>query len=143
MSDDGYSIIFNSSEISPGGKATQGVKAMTLRPGAHLSCAIPLDSTFTQVVFCTEKGKILRTKINEFSIQKRTGKGVISINLDKDDRLIDAALINERASDIILAGDLRIIRFPISSITVQSRGGKGIIGIKTKEITKINKILVE
>lgn len=143
MSDDGYSIIFNSSEISPGGKATQGVKAMTLRPGAHLSCAIPLDSTFTQVVFCTEKGKILRTKINEFSIQKRTGKGVISINLDKDDKLIDAALINERASDIILAGDLRIIRFPISSITVQSRGGKGIIGIKTKEITKINKILVE
>ena len=143
MSDDGYSIIFNSSEISPGGKATQGVKAMTLRPGAHLSCAIPLDSTFTQIVFCTEKGKILRTKINEFSIQKRTGKGVISINLDKDDKLIDAALINERASDIILAGDLRIIRFPISSITVQSRGGKGIIGIKTKEITKINKILVE
>ena len=143
MSDDGYSIIFNSSEVSPGGKATQGVKAMTLRPGAHLSCAIPLDSTFTQVVFCTEKGKILRTKINEFSIQKRTGKGVISINLDKDDKLIDAALINERASDIILAGDLRIIRFPISSITVQSRGGKGIIGIKTKEITKINKILVE
>ena len=143
MSDDGYSIIFNSSEISPGGKATQGVKAMTLRPGAHLSCAIPLDSTFTQVVFCTEKGKILRTKINEFSIQKRTGKGVISINLDKDDKLIDATLINERASDIILAGDLRIIRFPISSITVQSRGGKGIIGIKTKEITKINKILVE
>lgn len=143
MSDDGYSIIFNSSEISPGGKATQGVKAMTLRPGAHLSCAIPLDSTFTQVVFCTEKGKILRTKINEFSTQKRTGKGVISINLDKDDKLIDAALINERASDIILAGDLRIIRFPISSITVQSRGGKGIIGIKTKEITKINKILVE
>lgn len=143
MSDDGYSIIFNSSEISPGGKATQGVKAMALRPGAHLSCAIPLDSTFTQVVFCTEKGKILRTKINEFSIQKRTGKGVISINLDKDDRLIDAALINERASDIILAGDLRIIRFPISSITVQSRGGKGIIGIKTKEIIKINKILVE
>ena len=65
------------------------------------------------------------------------------INLDKDDKLIDAALINERASDIILAGDLRIIRFPISSITVQSRGGKGIIGIKTKEITKINKILVE
>ena len=143
MSDDGYSIIFNSSEISPGGKATQGVKAMTLRPGAHLSCAIPLDSTFTQVVFCTEKGKILRTKINEFSTQKRTGKGVISINLDKDDKLIDAVLINERASDIILAGDLRIIRFPISSITVQSRGGKGIIGIKTKEITKINKILVE
>ena len=143
MSDDGYSIIFNSSEVSPGGKATQGVKAMTLRPGAHLSCAIPLDSTFTQVVFCTEKGKILRTKINEFSIQKRTGKGVISINLDKDDKLIDATLINERASDIILAGDLRIIRFPISSITVQSRGGKGIIGIKTKEITKINKILVE
>ena len=143
MSDDGYSIIFNSSEISPGGKATQGVKAMTLRPGAHLSCAIPLDSTFTQVVFCTEKGKILRTKINEFSTQKRTGKGVISINLDKDDKLIDAALINERASDIILAGDLRIIRFPISSITVQSRGGKGIIGIKTKENTKINKILVE
>ena len=143
MSDDGYSIIFNSSEISPGGKATQGVKAMTLRPGAHLSCAIPLDSTSTQVVFCTEKGKILRTKINEFSIQKRTGKGVISINLDKDDKLIDATLINERASDIILAGDLRIIRFPISSITVQSRGGKGIIGIKTKEITKINKILVE
>ena len=143
MSDDGYSIIFNSSEISPGGKATQGVKAMTLRPGAHLSCAIPLDSTFTQVVFCTEKGKILRTKINEFSTQKRTGKGVISINLDKDDKLIDATLINERASDIILAGDLRIIRFPISSITVQSRGGKGIIGIKTKEITKINKILVE
>lgn len=143
VSDNGLAIVFDSSEIAPSGRATQGVKAMTLKPNTHLACVVPLNPSFDQVIFCTEKGKVLRTKIKEFSIQKRAGKGIIAVNLDEGDRLIDATLINERASDIILAGDSRIIRFPASSISLQARAGKGVIGIKSKETIKTNKILVE
>jgi len=79
------------------------------------------------IVFCTKKGLIKKTSLEAFS--RPRSNGIIAININDDDQLLDAKLTNG-ANDILMAiRSGRAIRFPEQKVRSMGRGATGVRGI--------------
>ncbi len=75
----------------------------------------------------TENGYGKRTSIDEYPVQKRGGKGVISIKTTQRNGLVVAILLVEEENDLMLMTDIgKIIRMSIKGISVISRNTQGV-----------------
>nr|MCU0557979.1 DNA gyrase subunit A [Desulfobacterales bacterium] len=74
----GQSIRFLESEVRPTGRTARGVRGMTLSPGDRIVSMEVLSHGQT-LFTATENGFGKRTLIDEYPVQKRGGKGVITI----------------------------------------------------------------
>jgi DNA gyrase subunit A len=75
----------------------------------------------------TEKGYGKRTSIDEYPIQKRGGKGVITIKTNERNGMVVSILLVEEHDDLMVMTDSgKIIRMPIRGISVISRNTQGV-----------------
>ena len=75
----------------------------------------------------TENGFGKRTSIDEYPVQKRGGKGVISIKTTRRNGLVVSILLVEEENDLMLMTNIgKIIRMPIEGISVISRNTQGV-----------------
>lgn len=74
---DGLGIRFLSSEVGATGRASSGVKAITLAKGDELIAALPIEADDPRVFsLITTDGVVKRTRIVDIPLQGRAGKGV-------------------------------------------------------------------
>ena len=88
---------------------------------------VSADENSKYVVFCTQKGLVKRTKIDEFENIRTTGK--IAITLKEDDELISVKKTTGENEIIIAASNGRMIRFNEKEIRVMGRTASGVRGI--------------
>jgi DNA gyrase subunit A len=122
----GKSIRFHESDVRPSGRTAQGVRGIRLDDGDRL---IGMEAlSFGQTVFvATENGYGKRTAIDEYPVQKRGGKGVITVKTSDRNGQVVAILIVEDKDDLLLVTDSgKIIRIPVSGISVISRNTQGV-----------------
>ena len=84
----------------------------------------------------TENGYGKRTSIDEYPVQKRGGKGVISIKTSQRNGLVVSILLVEEENDLMLMTNTgKIIRMTIKGISVISRNTQGVklMGMETGE----------
>ena len=75
----------------------------------------------------TENGYGKRTSIDEYPVQKRGGKGVISIKTTQRNGLVVSILLVEEENDLMLMTNIgKIIRMTIQGISVISRNTQGV-----------------
>jgi DNA gyrase subunit A len=75
----------------------------------------------------TQNGYGKRTSIDEYPVQKRGGKGVISIKTTQRNGLVVSILLVEEDNDLMLmTSNGKIIRMPIKGISVISRNTQGV-----------------
>lgn len=75
----------------------------------------------------TENGFGKRTSIDEYPVQKRGGKGVISIKTSQRNGLVVSILLVEEQNDLMLmTNGGKIIRMTIQGISVISRNTQGV-----------------
>ena len=75
----------------------------------------------------TENGYGKRTSIDEYPIQKRGGKGVITIKTSKRNGLVVAIILVEEDDDLMLITDNgKLIRISIKGISIISRNTQGV-----------------
>ncbi len=104
-------------------------KVRAVLPVRNLNSPDYLENTF--LVFCTEQGVIKKTTLEAYS-RPRTA-GIIAININEGDRLLDVCLTNG-SSDIVMAlRSGRAIRFPESTVRPMGRGATGVRGISVDE----------
>ncbi len=122
----GKSIRFHESEIRPTGRTARGVRGMTLAPGDTLVGMEVLS--YGQTLFAaTENGYGKRTLIDEYPVQRRGGKGVITIKTNKRNGQVVAILLVADDDELMLMTDRgKLIRMPVSSISVISRNTQGV-----------------
>jgi DNA gyrase subunit A len=122
----GKSIRFHESEIRPTGRTARGVRGMTLAPGDTLVGMEVLS--YGQTLFAaTENGYGKRTLIDEYPVQRRGGKGVITIKTNKRNGQVVAILLVADDDGLMLMTDRgKLIRMPVSSISVISRNTQGV-----------------
>ncbi|MGB9635760.1 MAG: DNA gyrase subunit A [Thermoplasmata archaeon] len=83
------------------------------------------------LVFATKKGLIKKTQLSEYTNIRSSG--IIAINLEKDDELIDVH-ISEGNQEVILAtADGLAVRFNESDVRAMGRATYGVIGIRLNE----------
>jgi DNA gyrase subunit A len=122
----GKSIRFHESDVRASGRTSMGVRGLTLGREDHLVGMEVL--THGQTLFtATENGYGKRTAIDEYPVQKRGGKGVITIKTsERNGRVVTILVVNDD-DDVMLVTDIgKIIRLPIRGISVISRNTQGV-----------------
>ncbi len=131
----GKSIRFHESEIRTAGRVSRGVRGIRL--GAEDRIVGMEVLSHGQTLFAvTENGFGKRTLIDEYPVQKRGGKGVITIKTNERNGQVVAILLVEEDDDLMLMTDSGIlIRMPVKGISVISRNTQGVklIGMTSGE----------
>ena len=122
----GKAIRFHESDVRPSGRVATGVRGMRLAEGDHIVGAEVLSHG--QTLFAvTEHGYGKRTSIDEYPVQKRGGKGVISIKTTERNGLVVGILLVSDDDDLMLMTNIgKVIRMQINSISVISRNTQGV-----------------
>ena len=122
----GKSIRFHESDVRPTGRVTGGVRGLKLATGDHI-VGMEVLSHGQTLFTATENGYGKRTSIDEYHVQKRGGKGVITIKTSKRNGLVVAMLLVEEDDDLMLMTNSgKIIRMPIKGISIISRNTQGV-----------------
>ena len=80
------------------------------------------------IVFCTQKGLVKRTRLEEFAQIRKTGK--IAISLNPDDELISVKKTSGNERILIASSNGRMIHFDEKEIRVMGRSAAGVKGIE-------------
>ena len=131
----GKSIRFHESDVRPSGRTATGVRGMRLKEGDYI-VGMEVLSHGQTLFAVTENGYGKRTSIDEYPVQKRGGKGVISIKTTKRNGQVVGILLVEEDDDLMLMTTIgKIIRMPIQGISVISRNTQGVklMGIDADE----------
>jgi len=122
----GKSIRFHESNIRPSGRTSMGAKGMNLTSSDQI-VAMEVLSHGQTLFAVTENGYGKRTSIDEYPVQQRGGKGVISIKTSQRNGLVVSILLVEEENDLMLMTNIgKIIRMSIEGISVISRNTQGV-----------------
>lgn len=133
----GMSIRFETKIIAPIGRVTAGVKSIKLSDGDEVLIGLPVTSSDDTVAVFTEKGFGKKSKIDEFPVQGRAGKGVLIYKpTSTTGNLVGAAIINDK-DNILLVGRPNSICIAATDVPQLTRASVGNIMIKNAIIAVV------
>lgn len=83
------------------------------------------------IIFCTKRGFVKKTKLEEYS--RPRANGIIAINLQEDDSVIEVLLTSGHDEIIIANRNGRAIRFNETNVRTVGRGSIGVRGMRLDE----------
>ncbi|MHB1484566.1 MAG: DNA gyrase subunit A [Saccharofermentanales bacterium] len=129
----GMSLRFNENDVRHTGRNTQGVRGIMLSDEDSVIGMAPIEEGKTLLVV-SERGFGKRTELDEYRVQTRGGKGLITYRTtDKTGELAGIALVDD-INDIILINDNGIIiRLSASEIPILSRVTQGVTLMRSRD----------
>ena len=132
FSDSGKSIRFKESDARPMGRVSQGVRGMRIDKDQKIISLLVLEDG--NILVATENGYGKQTLKDEFSIQKRGGKGVIAIQTsDRNGNLIGAKQVNTGDEVMFISTSGNLIRTRTDDISIIGRNTQGVRLIRLSE----------
>jgi len=129
----GKAIRFNEREVRVMGRATQGVKGVTLEKDDEVVSMVVVKRK-ANLLAVTEKGYGKRTRITDFRNIRRGGKGVVCIKTgERNGDLVALKEVIEKDEVMIITKNGIIIRSPVKGIPVLGRQAKGVKMITLSE----------
>ena len=141
----GMSIRFHEKDVRATGRSSMGVIGMTLSEGDEV-VSMQLTSQGEYVLVASELGYGKLTNINEFSVQRRGGKGVKCYKIiEKTGDVVGAKVLNLENEVMLITNEGIIIRTLVSDISVVGRNTSGVKlinidsekGIRVASIAKV------
>lgn len=130
----GYSIRFKEEEVRKVSRVSKGVRGIRLAPDDILVSmdAINPEETDNQYVLCvSEKGYGKRTKLSEYSIVHRDGKGIYTLKVTAKTGLVAAIrVVSEDQEVMFISREGIIIRTKVAEIPVIGRNTQGVTIMK-------------
>jgi DNA gyrase subunit A len=122
----GKSIRFHESDVRPTGRTAQGVLGMRLEKKDRIVGLEVLS--YGQTLFTvTENGFGKRTSIDEYPVQKRGGKGVITIKTsERNGQVVGILLVDDEDDIMLVTNSGKIIRMAVKDISIISRNTQGV-----------------
>ncbi len=122
----GKSIRFHETDVRPSGRISRGVRGMTLARGDQL-VGMEVMTHGETLLTATENGYGKRTAIDEYPVQRRGGKGVISIKTsERNGKVVTILLVGDEDDIMLMTSSGKIIRMAIANISVISRNTQGV-----------------
>ena len=131
----GMSIRFETAAIAPIGRATSGVKSIKLDDGDEVLVGLPIHKTTDYLAVFTKTGMGKKTKLDEYPIQGRGGKGLKC----SGNEIVGATLVDDTDS-VLLVGVPNSICISAKDIPELGRVSLGNAMIKNSIIKKVVKI---
>ena len=135
----GLCITFDEKEVRPIGRVSQGVIGIRLDEDDEVigmeSVIVGGKATKHAI---TENGFGKRTELDEYRVQKRGGRGVITYKITpKTGKLIGVRIANEE-DDVMLVTDTgTIIRLQVKDISILGRSTQGVTLMRTSDGVKV------
>ncbi|MFY9168030.1 MAG: DNA gyrase subunit A [Desulfomonilia bacterium] len=135
----GKAIVFSEDQVRVMGRQAQGVRAIHLDEGDLVVGMDVITSPDDYVINLTEFGYGKKTPANRYPVQKRAGKGVLTVHITKKTgNLVGIRVVQGTDELMIISTSGQIIRMPVSQIrTTLTRSAQGVRAIRMKENEKI------
>jgi len=133
----GMSIRFHEKDARAMGRNAQGVMGIRLDPDDYVvSMEVVTDDNTMLAV--TEKGFGKRTFVDEYPIQKRGGKGVLTYRVtDRTGNMIGTKIVTEEDDIMLISIKGIIIRMGTKEISVLGRATQGVTLMRIEEDNKV------
>lgn len=129
----GQCIRFHETDVRRTGRVSMGVIGINLSEGDEV-VAMQLDAQGEYLLIVSERGLGKRTRISEFSPQRRAGKGVLCYKItEKTGNIVGVKAVNDDSEILIITTEGIIIRIKVDDISVLGRVTSGVKVISLAE----------
>ncbi len=143
----GMSITFDEKDVRPVGRTAQGVIGMRLDDDDYVVGMEPIIAgSQATLLAITENGFGKRTELEEYRVQNRGGRGVITYKITpKTGELVGIKIVSGKEDVILITDTGTIIRLNSGEISVLGRSTQGVTLMRTNEgkVVSIEKIVEE
>ena len=136
----GMCIRFKETDVRATGRASMGVIGMNLDDGDEI-IGMQLDSQGDSLLIVSENGMGKRTYLNEFSVQKRGGKGVKCYKItEKTGYVVGVKAATDEQEIMLITTEGIIIQLRVEDISILGRITSGVKMINLDEGVKVAQI---
>ena len=122
----GQCIRFNETDVRVTGRVSMGVIGMKLNDDDEV-VGMQMDTQGEKLLIVSENGMGKRTPIDEFTPQKRGGKGVLCYKItEKTGKIVGAKLVHDDHDIMIITNEGIVIRISVEDISVIGRNTSGV-----------------
>jgi DNA gyrase subunit A len=133
----GMSIRFREKDVRPMGRNSMGVIGIRLDEDDEVISMVPYFPNTTLLV-ATVNGFGKRTDLDEYKVQTRGGKGVLTYRVtEKTGELVGALSASEDDDIMLISTDGTIIRMHVDEVSILSRVTQGVTLMRTSEDNKV------
>ncbi|MCF7837891.1 MAG: DNA gyrase subunit A [Candidatus Marinimicrobia bacterium] len=130
----GMSIRFHEEALRDQGRATRGVKGITLSSADDRVENIEVVDERSTLLCISENGYGKRTAFDEYRLQSRGGKGIITMRTgERNGKIVGAHAVHEENALMIITESGVMIRIRVNGVRVISRNTSGVRLINLKE----------
>lgn len=137
----GKAIIFHEDDIRGMGRTAVGVRGINLDKDDEVVSLVLLQNEDQTVLVMTTRGYGKRTKLSDYRIQSRGGKGIYTFDKNKIEKtgpLLGAVLVDTSDEIMLINSDNVIIRIRAKDV---SRSGRTTQGVKIMKVNKGQEIV--
>lgn len=146
VTEDGMSITFSEQDVRPMGRTAQGVIGIKLGDGDKvIGMESIIDGANATLLAITEHGFGKRTDLDEYRVQNRGGRGIITYKVTQKTGKLVGIRVTDDSNDIMMITDTgTIIRISVKDVSVLGRSTQGVTLMRTNDGGKVVSIeLVE
>ena len=146
VTEDGMSITFSEQDVRPMGRTAQGVIGIKLGDGDKvIGMESIIEGANATLLAITEHGFGKRTDLDEYRVQNRGGRGVITYKVTQKTGKLVGIRVTDDSNDIMMITDTgTIIRISVKDVSVLGRSTQGVTLMRTNDGGKVVSIeLVE
>ena len=139
VTEEGMCITFDEKDVRPVGRTSQGVIGIRLdKEDKVIGMESIVQGSKATLLAITENGFGKRTELDEYRVQTRGGKGVITYKITPKTGSIVGIKITTEEEDVMLITDTgTIIRLSVKEISVLGRSTQGVTLMRTNDGVKV------
>jgi DNA gyrase subunit A len=123
----GFAIHFAEQDARPMGRATRGVRGISLRKGDKVVAMEALEEDGGAILSLTENAVGKRTLVSQYRRQGRGGKGIINLKVsERTGRVIGAKQVRPGDGLMLITQDGKIIRINVEGVRLSGRSTQGV-----------------
>ena len=136
FSSDGKAVCFNETDVRSMGRTATGVRGIRLQDAQKvISLIIASEGTVLNI---TENGYGKRTKLEEFTLHRRGGQGLIAIQTsERNGNVVGAVLVNDSDEIMLITDGGTLVRTRVNEISVVGRNTQGVTVIRLDKGEKV------
>ncbi|MCK5901556.1 MAG: DNA gyrase subunit A [Cocleimonas sp.] len=127
----GKAIHFHENDVRSTGRTAVGVRGIKLAKDIKVNALIIVNEIKGKVLIATENGYGKRTDVDQFSLQKRGGMGVIAVKASpRNGQAIGAVQVAKDDEIMLITSGGILVRTPVDNISISGRNTQGVTLIK-------------
>ncbi len=136
---EGMCITFDEKDVRPIGRVAQGVIGINLdKEDFVIGMESIISGAKATLLAITENGFGKRTELDEYRVQNRGGKGVITYKITpKTGKLVGIRITGEEEDVMLITDQGTIIRLPVKEVSVLGRSTQGVTLMRTNDGAKV------